>query len=72
MTRIVTRIRRTGLLLVGVASMAAALALQFSGVYAFSIASANTAQLVCLLGLLVLPAMTLGLLELNRRLAPAR
>jgi hypothetical protein len=72
MTRLVTHIRRTALVAVGIASMSAAIVLQFSAASSISIATADTTQLMAMLGLLVLPALTLALLMLNRKLVPAR
>lgn len=61
------RLRVGGLVVVGLASIGAGVWLQFSTRSALPLSEASTAQLVGILGLLVLPAISLMLVVAERR-----
>ncbi len=67
MTRVFPLLRRTALVLIALASIGAAVSLQFLPSASFSVATANTPLLLALAALLTLPPATLATLAANRR-----
>jgi hypothetical protein len=61
------RLRATGLIVLGLASVGTGVWLQFSTRSALPLGEASTAQLLGILGLLVLPAVSLMLVAAERR-----
>lgn len=67
MSRTFRQLRRAALVLVALASIGAAISLQFLPTRVFSLTTANTPILGALLALLALPPVTLASLAANRR-----
>lgn len=67
MPRAFRLLRRAALILIALASIGAAVSLQFLPSASFSLTTANTPLLLALVALLALPPVTLATLAANRR-----